>query len=127
MKQFSIYQNKFTGEIEVIGESWSWLAFFFGGIYALFKKAWLLAVIMLASSFVLNILFIFMVGAIGGDIESTGVVFWPAIIAGIVFGKFWSSWFASSLLKRGFVLKTKLVAANQTHAQMQFLEMDKKG
>lgn len=127
MKQFSVYQSKLTGEIEVVKEGWSWLAFFFGGFYALFKKAWLQAVLMIVGVVILHILFKLIIATIGGDTESSGAVFWPSVVSGIVFGKFWNNWFVSSLLKRGFVLKTKLMATNQTHAQMQFMEMDKKG
>ena len=40
MKTFDIYENSLTSEVIAIEKGWSWLAFFFTLIYAVFKGNW---------------------------------------------------------------------------------------
>lgn len=118
MKTFKIYQNELTKEIIAIKDGFSIGAFFFGWIYALIKKQYLLALVFLVVGALVNSVGYFL--ATNGHWLGLVILYCPSV--GFLFGAKWSDWYANALLKKGFVQKTSLNSANENMALMQYAQ-----
>lgn len=129
MKQFKIYENEVTKQVEAVKVGWCWPAFFFGFIYALVKKSWALAGIMfvvgLVLQFVLAFVLAFIVLSINSDVNPEslefGLRFWSNILVGIIWGLKFNAFYENSLVKQMFKLKETLPAGNANMAVMTYM------
>jgi len=113
MKQFKVYMNP-LGSYEAVKQGWSWPGFFFGIIWALFKKMWVLAVSILGAFFILGLISV----AVGGDLEKgiDAITSIGSIVLSIVFGVNGNNWREKNLTSRGFDFKDTVSAANSEGA-----------
>lgn len=107
------------GSYEAVKQGWSWPAFFFGFIWALFKKMWVLG-------FGIFFSFMFISWIIGG---TTGGGPIPAVITNIggiilfvAFGVNGNKWRGENLISRGFDLKGTVSASNSKGAIALYLK-----
>nr|VFK44647.1 MAG: Protein of unknown function (DUF2628) [Candidatus Kentron sp. TC] len=108
MKQFKVYANP-QEKYEAIKQGWSWPAFFFGIIWALVKKMWLLGFGIWGVGAVLIL--------IGESIEGWDALMGIAsFVLMFVFGKEGNRWREKNLISRGFDFKSTVSAANSEDA-----------
>ena len=113
MKQFKVYMNP-LGSYEAVKQGWSWPGFFFGIVWALFKKMWALGFGILGAFFILGLIG----GAVGGDLEKgiDAITSIGGIVLSIVFGVNGNNWREKNLISRGFDFKDTVSAANSEGA-----------
>lgn len=109
MREFRIYANP-QGSYKAVKQGWSWPAFFFGFIWALVKKMWVLGFGLIVLFFGLG----FIGGFAGGDVEQAMNVITSlgSIVVAIVFGVNGNRWREKNLTSRGFECKDTVTAAN---------------
>lgn len=127
LKNYKIYQN-YDGKIQFVKEGFCWPAFFFTGIWALVKKLWIIAAILIGITLVLNGVF-YLINHSGLMIECSKkyygsydynswkftceynetkffflsfAVFVISLAYRFVIGKFANLWREQDLLKRGY-------------------------
>lgn len=107
MKQYKIYRND-EGEIEAVKRGWSWPAFFFTWMWALFKRLWLVAGVTLAAFIPVALLF--------SDFAAL------ANLASLfIFGLYGNAWREKNLAGRGFQHVGDISAAKPAAAIELFL------
>lgn len=77
MKHYKIFEHP-AGNIEAVKLGWSWPAFFFAGIWALFKKMWGLGGCVFAAFFFLEFF--------DTDEALDGFIILAGIVLGFIFG-----------------------------------------
>jgi len=118
MKQFDIYSNNRNEIIAVSGKKWSWGAFFFGWIWALSKRMYLLGVGTIVAIWGLfGIMYSYDIkhfGHIGPmDVESfRNIVF----VTMIIYGAFGNKWWKKSLSKKGYQYKRSVTSESPANA-----------
>ncbi|MBE2896274.1 DUF2628 domain-containing protein [Pasteurellaceae bacterium HPA106] len=117
MKQFKIYENTLTGEIEAVKQGWSWSAFIFTWIWAFVKKLWLIGAGFLTASIIISII-----------LQSTEneslllVIFIVNIALWIFIGVKGNEWREANLLGKGFTQQQIIMANNPTLAIAQYVK-----
>lgn len=123
MKTFNIYKHPVQG-VEAVKVGFSWPAFFFGFIWMLIKKLWLLAIVWFGLTMVLSFIENLIVIRQPADSQ----VFSYALLA-ICYIALWllpgfkgNAWRESNLLKRGYQKIISLNADNPDAAVAQFVQ-----
>ena len=115
MKHYKIFEHP-TGKIEAVKLGWSWPAFFFDCIWALFKKMWWLGGCIFAI-FVLVEALLSM-----GDEALYELGIFAAIILRVIFGLNGNRWRENKLQSRGYHYKETKTAANPEGATALYLQ-----
>lgn len=120
MKMFNIYVDK-NNTYKAVKKGWSWPAFFFGSIWALFKGLWLLGIVLFPIELLLNMIsnIVEKMSAKSPDHAEDYIVIAIAIIMltiRIWFGKKGNIWRENKLLKGGFSFCKSLEANNEQNA-----------
>ena len=98
MKQYRIYEHPLR-TIEAVKCGWSWPAFFFCTLWALFKKLWVLACVV----FVVLFTFGFIVGLMNMDVGLTNfIIYSVSLVESAIFGVYGNSWRENNLMDRGY-------------------------
>jgi hypothetical protein len=114
MKQYKIFRHP-QNQIEAVKQGWSWPAFFFTFIWALFKKRWLLAIGSLVGVTVVGII----VDAIAGKtVAGLGMAY------GCMFGYEGNKWRESNLRTRGYDDVGTVTASNPEGAIAAFMKQE---
>jgi len=101
MTQYKVYENP-QGVRENVKIGWSWPAFFFGWVWAFFKKMWLLGGAVLCGLFVIGVIF----AVADMNQEAADILnLLTCLGLSITFGINGNKWRESSLLSRGFTLR----------------------
>lgn len=126
MKQFRIFENGITNQLEVIKVGFSWPGFFFGWIWAAVKALPLHSIVLFVISFALAIIeisleqaYAHIAGSTDEEVLSLAVMlfyFAPMMVVSIVVGNKGNDWRAERAMKKGFVQKEIVFAANPSHA-----------
>lgn len=108
MKQFKVFRHP-LGTVEAVKLGWSWPAFFFGFIWALIKKLWLVALGLVVAGVIFGII----ISALSnGDEDIAGLL---QIIANVAVGVFaainGNNWRKQNLISRGFIQVGGVVSA----------------
>ena len=110
MNQFKVFKHP-VGTIEAVKQGWCWPAFFFGFMWALFSKMWVIGLSVIA--------LIFLIGMVTGpDISdgANGFINLCGFILAIVFGLKGNAWREENLRSRGFDLIDTVTASNKDGA-----------
>lgn len=99
MSRYHVWRNP-SGSTQIVKVGWSWPAFLFGGLWALYKRMTLLGVGMLLLAWILNTLAVL---AFGEGEEDVGLLI-SASLFGIIFGANGNTWREKYLTVRGFTL-----------------------
>ena len=108
MTKYKVYESE-TGEIQALQIGWSWMPFFFGSLWMLYKGLWIRGVFLLFLSALLAPTLI------------------GLVIVHILLGAKGPSWVGSWLEKRDFVFKEVMEASNSYEAVTLFQSEQKKG
>lgn len=106
MKEYKIYAYP-QGNYEAIKQGWSWPAFFFGFIWAMFKKMWGIGIGVLLAFFILA----FIIGA-SGQGSGDAPINILSIITAIIFGIHGNKWRENHLATRGYDFKDTVSASS---------------
>ncbi|MDY6842222.1 MAG: DUF2628 domain-containing protein [Pseudomonadota bacterium] len=117
MKQYKIFQHP-SGKREAVKQGWSWPAFFFGVIWALVKKQWVLGISVLVGLSLLG----FAVAASDGGENGQVFVNLVSLIVSIVFGVYGNSWREKNLISRGYEQTGMASATNPDGALAVYLK-----
>lgn len=107
MKQYKVFQHP-SGTAEAVKQGWSWPAFFFSVVWAMVKKQWALAVLVLIGTLAVRVL----VGASDSGQTGEGLVNLIGFIINLVFGAAGNSWHERNLISRGYQFSNTVSAAN---------------
>jgi len=108
MTQFKIYVSP-LGMTEPVKQGWSWPAFFFGFIWAMIKKMWLLGSLTMVGAVILYAL-------LGSANQPFSLADLISLGVGVVFGLYGNSWREASLSARGFAHVGTVTAASSEGA-----------
>lgn len=125
MNSYQIFKHP-SGKVEAVKQGWSWPAFFFNIIWAMFKKLWLVAVGATIASVGLVAASITLLNGYG-SLGDMGVVLYyvsPWIIS-IIFGVMGNSWRKSNLLSKGYVFRGIVNHFSPYEAAERFLKDEK--
>jgi hypothetical protein len=116
VKEYKVYANP-QGEIQAVKQGWSWPAFFFGCIWAVVKKMWLLGLGVFAALVILQVV----LGnpSTGSDDALVNLL---SFAAAIIFGVNGNKWRASYLLSHGYDFEGEVEAANPEAAIASYLK-----
>jgi predicted tellurium resistance membrane protein TerC len=95
--QFRIFKHP-DGRLQAVKVGWCWPAFFFGAIWALVTRLWVVAIAMIAILLIL----------IGWGLIGIGAV----IIMRVIYGVCWNKWREMSLLSKHFTQEEIIIEAN---------------
>lgn len=127
MRSFNVYEKN-DGTCKVVKNGWSWPAFFFGSIWAIFTQLWLIGLLLLPVELLLQIL-MNIIGEIqrnasGSYAETTeiivGVVALIAMSIRIIFGVYGNAWKRKRLEKSNYRLVKSLEASSKDNAVSLF-------
>ena len=115
MKHYKIFEHP-AGNIEAVKLGWSWPAFFFGFLWALFKRMWglgggLFAAFFLAESFDAS-----------ADEALDGLITVAALVLAFLFGLNGNRWRENNLQSRGYEYTQTHTAANPDGATALYLK-----
>src|SRR5690554_759590 len=117
MKQYKIFTHP-SGQQEAVKQGWSWPGFCFGGFWALFKKMWGLAALILAGGFSIGFLLGFIMPLDAANLLTNIIALGIAIAIGVN----GNQWREQNLRTRGFETDGAIVEAkNSDGAVAQFL------
>lgn len=117
MKKFKVFQHP-SGKTVTVKQGWSWPAFFFSFIWALFNRMWGLGLSVLIGCFGLGII----IGLSGGGSGGDAILNIIAIVINIVFGINGNSWREKKLAMRGFECIETVNANNADIAISRFIK-----
>ena len=127
MRSFNVYEKN-DGTCKAVKNGWSWPAFFFGSIWAIFTQLWLIGLLLLPVELLLQIL-MNIIGEIqrnasGSYAETTeiivGVVALIAMSIRIIFGVYGNAWKRKRLEKSNYRLVKSLEASSKDNAVSLF-------
>jgi hypothetical protein len=119
MKEFKIYANP-LGSYQAVKQGWSWPAFFFGVIWSLAKRLWVLSIGVFLSFFIIGFISNTVGGELGKAIDTLTTL--AALVMGIFFGAYGNQWREANLLSRGFECMDDVSAANSESAIALYLK-----
>ncbi len=114
MKTFDIYENSLTSEVIAIEKGWSWLAFFFTLIYAVFKGNWTFLKFAIIGQIILY--FCFKIFTHHSGQLSNVASFLSSFLIGIFGGAKFNEFLANKYIKENFIFKSSIVAPSQEFA-----------
>ena len=114
MKHYKIFEHP-AGNIEAVKLGWSWPAFFFDVIWALFKRMWWLGGCIFAASVFLEFL-------LSEDEELYALVILAFIVLKAVFGVNGNRWRENKLQSHGYYYKDIVSAASPEGAMAPYLK-----
>ncbi|MDO9161214.1 MAG: TIR domain-containing protein [Methylococcaceae bacterium] len=117
-KQYKVFQHP-SGLVEVVKQGWSWPAFFFGGLWALYKKLWAIGGALLGIAIFIQLIALDSYGEEAQAISAFGSI--VSIVVSVVLGMNGNSWRESNLLSKGYQFKTTLSAATPEGAMALYL------
>lgn len=111
-RKWNIYRHN-SGRIEAVEQGFNWFAFFFGGIWALFKGLLWAGIIGLA------------VNGVAARMPTDANVFAVPLIFGLmlIYGFLGNSWVCASLERRGYACVTQVMATRAEHAKQIYRNM----
>ena len=123
MRSFNVYEGN-NGTYQAVKNGWSWPAFFFGSIWALFAQLWLIGLLLLPIELFLQMLMSvteqMQRNASGSYAETTsaigGVIALIALAIRIIFGAYGNAWRRKKLEKSSYRLVKTLDASNKDSA-----------
>jgi Protein of unknown function (DUF2628) len=122
VKSFNVYVK--NGKFKAVKNGWSWPAFFFGSIWAIFMQLWLLGLFLLPVELLLQMLVSSIEktqrSAPGNYSDTTeiigGVVALAALLIRIIFGAYGNSWKRKKLEKSTYRLVKTLESSSKDNA-----------
>lgn len=113
MKEFKVLKHP-DGRSKAVKQGWCWPAFWFGSIWALVSRLWLVAGVTFAGVFSFG----FMLGLLGvaGTPEINGVMNFLGLVIALVFGSYGNTWRESKLVDSGYEFATTVQAKNKDGA-----------
>ncbi|MDR1423659.1 MAG: DUF2628 domain-containing protein [Azoarcus sp.] len=116
MTQFRIFKHP-NGRLQAVKIGWCWPAFFFGPIWALVVRLWLVAIAMVAISSTgwgfIGIGVVVRQGLLpNAQLPSVFLTVVYYIIIRIIYGVYWNRWREVSLLSRHFTQEEMIIEAN---------------
>ncbi len=113
MKQFKVYKHEESGALEAVKQGFSWPAFFFGLIWAIIKRLWIVALILALISLVSSGLMVTFVeqGMLNSQAADTFLYLVNLGVA-LVLGTQGNVLREKALEQRGYQFKQRLDAAN---------------
>lgn len=126
MKRFLVFENP-QGQYEAVKQGWSWPAFIFTGIWALFNKMWgiacgLIIVSFLLAAFVVPQIRVFFLTGAGVLLSEESVLFVVHLVYALVIGANGNKWKQTRLFSRGFEQKDVVLASNKDLAIAQYIK-----
>ncbi|GHC20133.1 hypothetical protein GCM10010082_09940 [Kushneria pakistanensis] len=116
MKRFDVYQHS-SGRLDAVKQGWSWPAFFFGALWALYCRLWKIAALTLLGVFVVSM---------AGTFDESGMLDLMVNIAClglyIAFGINGNHWKRRHLTSTGFHFKETVAARGVKQAIAEHLE-----
>lgn len=116
MKHYKIFEHP-AGNIEAVKLGWSWPAFFFDVIWALFKRMW-----WLGGGVLVALVFVEFLLSESEDEELYELVILAGIVLRAVFGLNGNRWRENNLQSRGYDYKETHTAANPDGATALYLK-----
>ena len=122
LKNYKIFRHP-NGQLEAVKQGWSWPAFFFSGVWLLFKKIWGLGLILCFFYLILTVIEV----SFAGPTEEAGAVIQflsvlIQLVIGVILGITGHTLREKNLLSRGFELKKTVAASNQEIALSRYLK-----
>ena len=115
MKQFKVYENELTKQLEAVKQGWSWPAFFFGWIWAFWDKNWKIGGIFL-------VIWLLTLGLSPSGNEILAIISLVISIAvWIILGMKGNEFRETNLIQRGFVYRDIIVAVSKAAATTHYL------
>lgn len=120
MKTYEIFENPKTGEYKAVKLGWSWPAFFFTFIWALYNKLWTVVV---GQMFGLGMFFI-IISSREPDFDIEAAVSIIGIVLCLMYGSYGNKWLKQEgvAFSKGFTKSATLVAQNPKSAIALFLQ-----
>ena len=119
MNIYSIYYTDVKGTYTAIKEGWSWVAFFFTGIWAFWISLWKVFFIVLIINIFINI-FISRLFVAGSDSQYF-VVAIIAIVISFIFGLNGNKWREERIMNQGYNYVGSINANNPKSAKAQWI------